>query len=248
LSLDYGFSYAPLRLESASFVLDLNMPSGSIAQSTDLFSPDGDGASDTAGLQIFCPSKLDRITGWSLTIFDPGNNVFCTRSGVWPAGTIVLDGIGGSGDFVEPASSYPIVVTLRDESGNNGEIRKNRATDILVRKTGDSYQVCVSSIVFKASTTDHKDEAPDLAARNLATLDPLLAKSEGHSSSPLPGARQVDQGGLHWARDSQRGAFDRRRALANILSCPIATMPIAGQALALATAMAGLADGVLQGP
>jgi len=176
LSLDYGVDFAPITVETKSFVLDLTPPSGSISLSSELFSPDGESADDTETISLSGTSSLARIVGWSLTAYDPGNNPFISWKGSWPAAPVVWDGKGTSGDLVESASDYPLVLKLRDEYGNVGTVKKNLATDILVLKVGDGYRIRVSSIVFKAFTADYKDVPPDRAARNLATLDLLAAK------------------------------------------------------------------------
>ena len=176
LSLDYGVDFAPITVETKSFVLDLTPPSGAISFSSELFSPDGDGVDDTQTISLAGTASLARIVGWSLTAYDPGNNPFMSWKGSWPAAPVVWDGKGSSGDLVESASDYPLVLKLRDEYGNVGTVKKNLATDILVLKVGDGYRIRVSSIVFKAFTADYKDVPPDRAARNLATLDLLAAK------------------------------------------------------------------------
>lgn len=176
LSLDYGVAFAPVSVESKPFALDLTPPTGSISLSSELFSPDGTGGGDTETIKIEGSSNLARIVGWSLTAYDPGDNPFVSWKGSWPASPIVWDGKGQSGDLVESASDYPLVLKLRDEFGNVGTVKKNLATDILVLKSGDGYRIRVSSIVFKAFTADYKNVPAERAARNLATLDLLAAK------------------------------------------------------------------------
>jgi len=176
LSLDYGVAFAPVTVETKSFVLDLTPPSGSIALSSELFSPDGDGVSDTETIALTGASSIARIVGWSLTAYDPGNNPFMSWKGTWPAASVSWDGKGSNGDLVESASDYRLELKLRDEYGNVGTVKKNLATDILVLKSADGYRIRVSSIVFKPYTADYKDVPAERAARNLATLDLLAAK------------------------------------------------------------------------
>jgi flagellar hook assembly protein FlgD len=176
LSLDYGVAFAPVTVETKPFILDLTQPSGSIALSSDLFSPDGTGTNDTETITLSGSSALARIVGWSMTVYDPGNNPFVSWKDGWPANPIAWDGKGANGDLVESASDYSLVLKLRDEFGNIGTVKKNLATDILVLKSGDGYRIRVSSIVFKAFTADYKDVPADRAARNVTTLDLLAAK------------------------------------------------------------------------
>jgi len=141
-----------------------------------VFSPDGDGTNDTETIALSGSSGLARIVGWSMTVYDPGNNPFVSWKDGWPANPITWDGKGAKGDLVESASDYSLVLKLRDEFGNIGTVKKNLATDILVLKSGDGYRIRVSSIVFKAFTADFKDVPADRAARNVSTLDLLAAK------------------------------------------------------------------------
>jgi hypothetical protein len=88
LSLDYGVSFAPVTVETKGFILDLTPPSGAIGLSSDLFSPDGDGISDSETIALTGSSSLARIVGWSLTAYDPGKNPFMSWNGSWPASPI----------------------------------------------------------------------------------------------------------------------------------------------------------------
>lgn len=176
LTLDYGVLFSPVTVQTDLFTLDINPPTGTIALSTELFSPDGDGVDDTISISLTARSGMARITGWSMTIYDPGNNAFLTRKGEWPAQPIVWDGIGMHGDSVESASEYPVMVSLRDEFGNIGEAKSVIKTDILVMKVSDGYRIRVPSIVFKPFTADFQNVAPDIAAHNLKTLDLLASR------------------------------------------------------------------------
>ncbi|MGA2546600.1 MAG: FlgD immunoglobulin-like domain containing protein [Rectinemataceae bacterium] len=176
LTVGYGVAFAPICRACKEFVLDLTPPEGTIGLSTDLFSPDGDGTNDTVTITLEGSSKLARIVGWSMTIYDPARAVFVSKEGTWPANPIVWDGKDANGDLIESASAYPIDVKLRDEFGNVGEIRKDLNTDILVLRMGDGYRIRVSSIYFKSFTADYKNVSRDRAGQNSKTLDLLAAK------------------------------------------------------------------------
>jgi flagellar hook assembly protein FlgD len=176
LTISYGMTYAPVVVETKSFVLALTPPTGSIGLSSDLFSPDGDEVNDSETITITGSSSLARIVRWSLTVYDPGNSPFMSWRGAWPPEPIVWDGKGKDGDTVESAADYPLALKLRDEFGNVGVVKGNLATDILVMLAGDGYRIRVSSIVFKGYTADYTDIPEALAKRNLTTLDLLAAK------------------------------------------------------------------------
>jgi flagellar hook assembly protein FlgD len=176
LKVDYGVAFAPITVESARFALALSPPTGAITLTTDLFSPDGTGASDTVGIYITGTSKAARITQWSATVYDPEGKPFISWKGGWPVAGFAWDGIGSSGDLVESAEEYPIVLTLRDEFGNVGEVKKTMATDILVIKMAGGYRIRVWNIVFKPYTADFMSVPEEQATLNVATLDHLAKK------------------------------------------------------------------------
>jgi flagellar hook assembly protein FlgD len=175
LKVVYGLTYAPATSMSPPFILDLTPPSVTIGLSTDLFSPDGEAASDTVTISLDATSPTAKMSGWSMTILDPAENPFTSFKGDWSSRSVSWDGKGQNGDLVESASDYTIVARVRDEFGNSSETKKVLPTDILVIKTAEGYRIRVSSIVFKSYTADYKDVPPDRAARNLATIN-LLAK------------------------------------------------------------------------
>jgi Outer membrane protein and related peptidoglycan-associated (lipo)proteins len=212
LSLDYGVAFAPVTQESRPFVLDLTPPTGTLGLSTELFSPDGDGVGDSETFAIGGSSKLARITGWSLSVYDPGNNVFMSWKGLWPAGRISWDGIGADGSLVESASDYPLVLKLRDEFGNIGTVSRNLPTDILVLKTGDGYRIRVSSIVFKGFTADYMDVPADRAARNLETLDLIAAKLKLPAFADYKVKLEGHAVMINW-NDATRGAIEQSEVL-----------------------------------
>ena len=129
-------------------------------------------------ISIIGASDLARLSGWSMTIYDPGNNPFASWKGSWPASPLTWEGRGKDGDLVESASEYSIVLKLRDEFGNIGIVNKTLSTDIMAIKVGDGYRIRVSSIVFKPYTADYTDVPADRAAHNLATLDLLAFRLE----------------------------------------------------------------------
>ena len=184
LTVDRGIYSSPMIAESKDFALDMNPPVGTMALSTDLFSPEGDGKNDTMTIVLDGSSKLPRIVSWSMTINDPGDNAFTSREGSWPAGPIIWDGRSARGDLVESASVYSIDFRLRDEFGKVGEVKRELNTDIQVLKSGGGYRMRVASVYFKAFTSDYWDVPFPRAAQNFRTLDLLAAKL-----SKFPGYR-----------------------------------------------------------
>ncbi len=182
LSVDYGTTFRRATATSAPFVLDRTPPRGSISLSVPLFSPI-EGAK-TIALTLEATSPIASIAGWSLSIFDPGGNVFNHFHGTWPDDRVVWDGKGLRGDLVQSAEDYPVVATIRDQFGNVGQAKATISVDILVEKTAEGYFIPASRIFFKSFTSDYVDVAPALARQNTIRLNALAAKL-----SKFPGYR-----------------------------------------------------------
>jgi flagellar hook assembly protein FlgD len=177
LHLEYGSKFAAIDTRSDSFVLDLTPPQGELKIPAGLFSPEGDDPTSSLAITASGASSLAKISDWSITVLDPGEGIFRYWSGKWPMSSpIIWDGTGDSGDMVESASEYPVILKLRDEFGNSGETGGKVLTDIIVMKTATGYRIRVPSIVFKPFTADYKDLVSDIAEKNIATLDLLAEK------------------------------------------------------------------------
>jgi hypothetical protein len=173
LSVDYGTVFSPAA-HSNPFILDVTPPSGSIALSEPLFSPLE--SSDTIALTVRARSPVAKIDSWSMSIYDPGGNLFRTFSARWPDDHAVWNGKGISGDMVVSAEDYPVKVAVRDEFGNVGELNGKVPIDILVYKTAAGYRIQSSRIFFKPFTDDYRDVPPEIARQNIARLDALAQK------------------------------------------------------------------------
>jgi hypothetical protein len=174
LSVDYGTAFSPGTATTQSFVLDLTPPTGTITLSSDIFSPIEN--SNTISLRLEASSKLAKIDSWTMDIYDPGGNVFRSFSDKWPSDTVVWNGTGANGEFVQSAEDYPVVGKIRDQFGNIGMAKTTVPVDILVEKTATGYRILASRIFFKAFTADYMDVPPELAKQNIARLNALAAK------------------------------------------------------------------------
>jgi hypothetical protein len=169
--------YAPSTTSSEPFALVATAPTGRIAIDPPLFSPDGSGgAADSVSISLDASSRYAKINDWSLDISDPGGNAFASFRGEWPAKTLVWNGRNAKSELVESAEDYPVLARVRDEFGNTLEIKSAVHVDILMVKIGDGYRIRIASIVFKPFTADYLDVAPDIAERNVSTLNLLADK------------------------------------------------------------------------
>ena len=174
LSVDYGHGATPSPVVSRPFVLDVTPPTGSVALSEKLFSPEE--TSKTIDLTVDASSPAAAIQSWSMNIVSPEGTVFRTFSGTWPQKTVTWDGKSSTGAFVESAENYPVQVKVMDEFGNVGMIRGKVPVDILVFNTPEGYRIESSRIFFKPYTADFHDVPPDIERQNMARLDALAAK------------------------------------------------------------------------
>ena len=174
LSVDYGSAFKPGTTTSTPFVLDITPPTGSITLSDPLFSPIE--ASPTITLSVDASSRLAKIDGWRMEIYDPENHLFRSFDSKWPTKSAVWDGKGFKGDFVLSAEDYPVLVKVRDEFGNVGELKSVVPVDILMEKTPTGFRILSSRIFFKAYTADYLDVRPELAAQNMKRLADMAAK------------------------------------------------------------------------
>jgi outer membrane protein OmpA-like peptidoglycan-associated protein/flagellar hook assembly protein FlgD len=174
LSVDYGSAFKPGTTTSIPFVLDITPPTGSITLSDPLFSPIE--ASPTITLSVDASSRLAKIDSWRMEIYDPENHLFRSFDSKWPTQRAVWDGKGFKGDFVLSAEDYPVLVKVRDEFGNVGELKSMVPVDILMEKTPTGYRILSSRIFFKAYTADYQDVKPELAAQNMRHLADMAVK------------------------------------------------------------------------
>ncbi len=182
LSVDYG-NGSPMPVMSRPFILDVTPPSGSVALSEKLFSPEE--TSKTIGLTVEASSPVAKLDRWSMNIISPDGTVFRTFTGTWPQNQVEWDGTSSSGGFVESAEDYPVRVSVTDEFGNVGVLKGNVPVDILVYKTPEGYRIQASRIFFKPFTADYRDVPPEIERQNLARLDALAAKLKKFPSDKI---------------------------------------------------------------
>jgi flagellar hook assembly protein FlgD len=105
--------------ESASFILDVSPPSGSVTFNPGQFAPDSSGTVQPVTISIKGSSAVARMDSWSLDILDQDGKSFRSFDGKWPSTTAQWNGKSSSGDWVSPAQPYIAEAILRDEFGNS---------------------------------------------------------------------------------------------------------------------------------
>jgi outer membrane protein OmpA-like peptidoglycan-associated protein len=133
---------------SMGVILPYRQPSYTLEIGPQLFSPDGDGESDTLFLN-FKIKAASNIEKWSWQIYDSQNHLFAEFSGEGPPEDVLhWDGKSYNGELVSSASKYPMIITLTDVLGNNLIHEETLSTDILVVKDGDKRKIRIPSIHF----------------------------------------------------------------------------------------------------
>jgi len=174
LAIDFGTSYIAVKVQSEPVVLALGSPVGDISLSESLYSPIE--SLPSIGISVSAASKMARMKNWSMRIYDPASNLFKSFEGEWPNTSVVWDGKGISGEMVESAEDYAVVVKVWDEFGNIALLTSNIPVDILVEETPTGYRIMSSRIFFRAYTADYSSVDAVYASRNVEKLDQLAAK------------------------------------------------------------------------
>jgi outer membrane protein OmpA-like peptidoglycan-associated protein len=209
LSVDYGTAFSPGAATSAPFVLDLTPPTGWITLSEPLFSPMESAPDITLGIEA--SSAVARIDSWRMDIYDPENHLFRTFVGTWrQSRSAVWDGKDINGSLVRSAEDYPVIVKVRDEFGNVGELRSIVPVDILVESTSTGFRILSSRIFFKPYTADYEDVRPELAAQNMKRLDALAEKLKKFPDYKI---RLVGHAVMVYWNDSIQGDLEQRDVL-----------------------------------
>ncbi|HUX14610.1 MAG TPA: FlgD immunoglobulin-like domain containing protein [Spirochaetia bacterium] len=155
------------------FVLNTNGPSVSLSASPVPFSPDNDGVDDELTISTSV-RDVSPIQSWNLTIFDPTGLKFNEFSGKGtPTSRIVWDGLSSSGELVQSASDYPMVMTVTDSLGNVTRAKAVASVDVLVVREGDQLKIRIASIVFAPNTANYLDVPAAEKERNLKTINRL---------------------------------------------------------------------------
>jgi len=194
--------------KSTIFILTTAKPTGKISFKPSLFALDN--PTDVMTVTIDGKSDLARIESWTMNIFDPGWNLFRSYGGKWPNNSVLWDGKDMNGDMVMSAEDYPVIVELRDEFGNMGNIESLLPIDIIVIKDGSGYRIANSRIYFKNFTADYKDVPPELAQQNITRLDRL---AETFKKYPDHKIRIVGHAVMIFWEDKALGAAEQDKVL-----------------------------------
>ena len=158
---------------STAVLLDTTPPVVTITSAPDRFTPDGDGIDDTLTIRLHTrdAGPIDR---WSAVLYDREGQPFMNWSGSGPPlNPITWDGRSPSGELVQSAQDYRLIVEAVDAVQNAGRADHTISVGILVLRDGDDLRIQLTSIYFVPFTADYLNLDPETVARNLETLDHL---------------------------------------------------------------------------
>ncbi|MBI9104355.1 MAG: OmpA family protein [Spirochaetales bacterium] len=155
------------------FTLDLTAPVITSSVFPLPFSPDGDGENDSLVIKVDINDQYN-VRRWNAIILDPMGNVFLSLpSSRFRNGEYTWNGKSTSGELVQSASDYSLVITAVDSVGNTSTQTTNIPVDILVLREGANLRIIISSIYFKPYTANFIDVEPELYEKNMETLEKL---------------------------------------------------------------------------
>ncbi|WP_455383603.1 FlgD immunoglobulin-like domain containing protein [Salinispira pacifica] len=164
------------------FVLNTAGPAVDLSLSPVPFSPDNDGVDDELNITTTV-RDVSPIASWDLTIYDPTGVKFNEFSGKGaPKNRIVWDGLSSTGELVQSASDYPMVMTVRDVLGNVSTAKATAQVDVLVVRENGQLKIRIASIVFAPNTANYLDVPQEQRERNIKTINRLAEIFKKYSS------------------------------------------------------------------
>ncbi len=161
------------KIAAPKIVVDNTSPVIAVKLAPLPFTPDNNGENDLLNIAVTF-TDLAGIKEWSALINDPtGQPFIALDTAKFKDGVFAWDGRSGTGELVQSASDYSLVIKAIDKAGNKAEKQESVPIDILIIRDGDRLKISISSIYFKAFTADFQAVAPALAKKNNEILDKL---------------------------------------------------------------------------
>jgi outer membrane protein OmpA-like peptidoglycan-associated protein len=163
------------RLTPQKIAAPSSAPQATLTPSPALFSPDGEEGGER--LDIGIRIENDPLpSSWELVVNDPYQHRFASWNGKGaPPADIVWDGKSTSGELVNSASDYSLVLSLVDASGATIVAKASVITDVLVIRDGDRYRIRIPSIIFPANSAQLSQESgEEFMKQNIQVLSRLV--------------------------------------------------------------------------
>ena len=169
------------------------------------FSPDGDGVDDVLSFGILVPGEVG-VKKWVLEVFeeyivDPASKTYSVSKRsfrTWtgdggPPGKISWDGKSEKNELVQSGTTYPFIFSYTDRQDRVTVTQGAIIIGIIAQKAGDTINIKLPSLVFRADKADFLDLDPRVVERNILLIGKLAEslkkylgytiKVEGHANS-----------------------------------------------------------------
>ena len=169
------------------------------------FSPDGDGVDDVLSFGILVPGEVG-VKKWVLEVFeeyivDPASKTYSVSKRsfrTWtgdggPPGKISWDGKSEKNELVQSGTTYPFIFSYTDRQDRVTATQGAIIIGIIAQKAGDTINIKLPSLVFRADKADFLDLDPRVVERNILLIGKLAEslkkylgytiKVEGHANS-----------------------------------------------------------------
>ncbi len=158
------------------------------------FSPDGDGVDDALSFGILVPGEVG-VKKWALEVFeeyivDPASKTYSVSKRsfrTWtgdsdPPGKISWDGKSEKNELVQSGTTYPFIFSYTDRQDRVTATQGAIIVGIIAQRTGDTINIKLPSLVFRADKADFLDLNPRVVERNIILIGKLAESLEKYLS------------------------------------------------------------------
>jgi outer membrane protein OmpA-like peptidoglycan-associated protein/flagellar hook assembly protein FlgD len=164
MTINYRFGNK-VDVSSKSFILTNLPPEVKASTSPKLFSPDGDGVAEQVTLSLTATDATG-IKNWSIRILTPNGkrNFIEFKGNGEPKDKIIWNGKSSTGELVESAEDYPVVVRVENNVGNVYEksIEAIHVDILVIKLSNGKYKIRVSNILFQPDSSDLTDSPKNM--------------------------------------------------------------------------------------
>jgi flagellar hook assembly protein FlgD len=209
-SLDYGKSFKPATIRSATFALQAAAPDASLEINPQRLTPRSGTFESPISISLSAASPFAEIESWIITVIDPNGKTVALFKDATPGGKASWDGRTSAGSLAEPSTTYSVLAEVRDGYGNTGFAKALIPVDDLPPVTGQNAitpsangfspngDSAMSSINF-ALTVPNKDAVKSwkvLISENDAGLQKTFSGEGSSLRDEITWAGRSDSGSL----------------------------------------------------
>ncbi|MDP3177771.1 MAG: FlgD immunoglobulin-like domain containing protein, partial [Spirochaetaceae bacterium] len=120
LSLDYGKSFRPAQVRSASFALQAAPPEATLTLSPSTLKPKAGAFEKPAEIALRASARYAEIESWIISVLDPAGKTVALFKDASPGTKFSWDGKTSAGGYLDSSTAYTVVAEVRDSYGNAG--------------------------------------------------------------------------------------------------------------------------------